>query len=58
MFLPHITDEDPHVRMMVIEALGEMRSRSAVPAITRALRDPDPEVRRAAIEALAEIDDQ
>ena len=58
VFLPHITDEDPHVRMMVIEALGEMRSRSAVPAITRALRDPVPEVRRAAIEALAEIDDQ
>ncbi len=58
VFLPHVTDADPHVRVLVIEALGEMRERSAVPAITRALRDPDPDVRRAAIEALAEIDDQ
>jgi HEAT repeat protein len=56
--LPHITDADPEVRRMVVEALGKMRARVAIPALKKALTDPDAEVRRAAIEALAEIDER
>lgn len=56
--LPHITDTDPEVRVMVIEALGEMGARAAIPALKRALGDSNAEVRRAAIEALAELEER
>jgi len=58
VFIKFIRDEDPQVRMRVIEALGSMGATEAIAAIKRALEDPDPEVRRAAVEALAEIDDR
>lgn len=56
--LPHITDADPEVRVMVIEALGDMGARAAIPALKRALGDSNAEVRRAAIEALAELEER
>jgi HEAT repeat protein len=56
--LPHITDPDAEVRVMVIEALGDMRARIAIPAIKKALTDANAEVRRAAVEALAEIEER
>ena len=47
--------EDALVRLRVIEALGQIGSAKAAPALMKASRDANAEVRRAAVEALGEV---
>jgi len=44
---------DPSMRSRIVEALGKLRARPAVPGLLRCLKDPDSWVRRAAVEALS-----
>ena len=48
-------DPDSHVRHSVAEALGQIRSKDAVPALTQALQDKAVFVRISVIEALRQI---
>lgn len=55
LLLSLTTSEDRDVRMHVAEALGEIGSARANPALMKLLNDADADVRRAAAEALGEI---
>jgi HEAT repeat protein len=58
VFLELLGSELPHVRTMVVVALGGLGSpaASAIPAIERlSLSDPDPNVKAAALEALGQL---
>lgn len=50
-----VTIDDPHVRLSVVEALGQIGSAKATASLMKASRDPVAEVRRAAVEALGGI---
>ena len=53
-----LQSRNKHVRLGVMEALGEIRAREAVQPLTEALHDPDNEVRWEAALALGEIGDE
>ena len=48
-------DEDPNTRVLAAQALGDMKDRTAVPALIRALKDTNQSVRVAAVQALGRI---
>ena len=50
-----VTVDDLHVRLSVVEALGQIGSAKATTSLMKATRDPVAGVRRAAVEALGEI---
>ncbi len=54
-WMKRLTAPDPRTRSLAASALGEMRARTAVPALIRALDDGDARVRRAVVEALGQI---
>jgi HEAT repeat protein len=51
-----VSDDDPKVRRIAVEALGELEDYRATGALTDALRDKDVRVRRAAAQALGEVE--
>ena len=53
-----LNDSDAGVRSYAAAALGQLRSREAVPALITAVRDKEVDVRRRALKALAEIGDR
>lgn len=53
-----LEDTDARVRRQAAVALGELRSRRAVPDLIETLADPDPDVREAAMRALKKIGDR
>jgi HEAT repeat protein len=54
-WIKRLTAPDPRTRSLAANALGEMRARTAVAALIRALEDGDAHVRRAVVEALGRI---
>ncbi len=50
-------DEEPRVRLAIIDILGEIGERDAIPALTGALRDPEWRVRWQAADALGRMGD-
>ncbi len=54
-WIKRLTAPDPRTRSLAASALGEMRARTAVLALIRALDDGDARVRRAVVEALGQI---
>lgn len=60
--VPHLSralaDPDEDVRVVAIEALGRLRSPSAVDGLLAALADPSPTVRLSAVEALGTTGDR
>jgi HEAT repeat protein len=50
-----LSDEDPRMRLAIIELLGDIADPEAVPALTGALRDPEWRVRWQAAEALGKM---
>ena len=55
--LPMLDNDDPAIRLAVIESLDDMTTEAVMPALLMALGDPDPQVRVAALEALGTRDD-
>jgi len=53
--IKQLQDEDAEVRSNAVEALGQIRSKDAVPALIQALQDQDPEVHVRAASALVQI---
>ena len=53
--IKQLQDEDAEVRSNAVEALGQIRSKDAVPALVQTLKDPDSHVRHSAVEALGQI---
>jgi HEAT repeat protein len=56
--LPMLDDIDADVRKFIIDILGDIRDRRAVPGLIKALQDGDENVRVAAAEALGKIRDR
>jgi len=54
-WIEKLSDRDPDTRARAAQALGEMRDRTAVPALVQALRDANPNVRIAAVRALGRL---
>ena len=54
-WIEQLKDRDPDTRVRAAQALGEMRDRTAVAALARALKDGDQNVRLAAVRALGRI---
>lgn len=54
-WIERLTAPDPRTRSLAASALGEMRAKTAVRALIRALDDGDARVRRAAVDALGRI---
>jgi len=52
-----LTDDNKDVRESAVNALSEIRDRSALEALVGALKSTDPTVRRAAAEALGQWED-
>lgn len=52
---PLVQDKDVSVRVAAVSALGDLRSRQAIPLLNEALNDPVPEVSMAAAKALFEL---
>jgi HEAT repeat protein len=50
-------ERDPEVSLVMVVALGELRSVDAVPELVRCLRDPDPELAARAAHALGKVGD-
>jgi HEAT repeat protein len=53
-----LADNNADVREQAVQALGEIRDRSALEALVGALKSSDPVVRRSAAEALGQRDEE
>jgi len=53
-----LDDKDPSIRGLAARVLGEMRARSAIPSLTKALNDPSAEVTFAAAKSLWTMGDR